>query len=47
MSKPDKENNTTPAWMRPTRKLSEAERKEVRDAIRAYASRRKAEGTAQ
>ena len=47
MSKPAKENNTTPAWMRPTRKLSEAEQQELRDAIRGYVSRRKAQGAAQ
>lgn len=47
MSKPAKENNTTPAWMRPNRKLSETERKELRDAISGYVSRRKAEGAAQ
>ncbi|EHD5650164.1 hypothetical protein JQY51_001156 [Salmonella enterica subsp. enterica serovar Cerro] len=44
MSNPAKENNTTPAWMRPTRKLTEAERKELRDAISGYVGRRKAEG---
>lgn len=47
MSKPAKETNNVPEWMRPTRKLTEAERREVRDAIRAYVSRRKAEGAAQ
>lgn len=47
MSKSAKENNTTPEWMRPTRKLSEAERQELRDAIRGYVKRRTAEGAAQ
>lgn len=47
MSKPAKETNNVPEWMRPTRKLTESERKEVRDAIRAYISRWKAEGAAQ
>lgn len=47
MSKPAKETNNVPEWMRPTRKLSESEQKEVRDAIRAYVSRRKEEGAAQ
>ncbi|HDT2082737.1 TPA: hypothetical protein RCG81_003963 [Enterobacter roggenkampii] len=47
MSKPAKENNTAPTWMRPTRKLTEAERKELRNAISGYVSRRKAEGAAQ
>ncbi|ELD3250959.1 TPA: hypothetical protein R1R14_001136 [Enterobacter hormaechei] len=46
MSKPAKETNNVPEWMRPTRKLTESERKEVRDAIRAYVSCRKAEGAA-
>ncbi|MCM7293815.1 hypothetical protein [Enterobacter hormaechei] len=46
MSKPAKETNNVPEWMRPTRKLTESERKEVRDAFRAYVSRRKAEGAA-
>lgn len=47
MSKPAKETNNVPEWMRPTRKLTESERKEVRDAIRAYVSRRIAKGVAQ
>ncbi|HAV1619698.1 TPA: hypothetical protein JG829_002402 [Enterobacter hormaechei subsp. steigerwaltii] len=47
MSKLAKETNNVPEWMRPTRKLTEAERKEVRDAIRGYVSRRKAEGSTQ
>lgn len=47
MSKSAKENKTTAEWMRPPRKLSETERQELRDAIRGYVSRRKAEGAAQ
>lgn len=46
MSKSVKETNSVPEWMRPTRKLTEAERQEVRNAIRGYVNRRKEEGIA-
>ncbi|WP_410758835.1 hypothetical protein [Citrobacter youngae] len=38
--------NTIPEWMRST-KPTEAERKEVREAITRYINRRKEEGSAQ
>lgn len=43
MSKP----NAIPDWMQPTKKLNEAERQELRNAIRGYISRRKEQELAQ
>ncbi|GEM_PF-1551036 len=47
MTKPTRETNSKPDWMRPSRKLTEAERQEVKNALRGYINRRKAEGAAQ
>ena len=43
MSKP----NAIPDWMQPTKQLTEAERKALRNAIRGYISRRKEQESAQ
>ncbi|WP_285131513.1 hypothetical protein [Leclercia adecarboxylata] len=47
MSKLSKKIHTMPEWMRPAKKLTEEERQEVRNAIRGYVTRQKAEGAAQ
>ncbi|EEW7581489.1 hypothetical protein D6Z88_003482 [Escherichia coli] len=47
MSQPTKKINNMPEWLRPVRKLTKAERQEMRNAIRGYVVRRKAEGAAQ
>lgn len=43
MSKP----NAIPDWMQPTKKLTEAERQELRNAFREYVKRRKEQESAQ
>ncbi|MGZ0803220.1 hypothetical protein ACXNAL_18650 [Kluyvera ascorbata] len=43
MSKP----NAIPGWMQPTKKLTEAERQVLRNAIRGYVGRRKEQESAQ
>lgn len=47
MSKSPKKIHTTPEWMRPAKKLTEEERQEVKNALRSYVTRQKAEGASQ
>ncbi len=39
--------NAIPDWMKPAKELTEAERQELRNALRGYVSRRKEQESAQ